>query len=237
MNYLTSAVEALSGAASTVSQTRLFQKSINKLRENVYPFYYNHNSWEADLILEEHNVWLGGLPSACDRSAMRVRGITRVITAVYDINPIFPDDPDLIYLKIPVLDTPSEEIAAHFEKAIDFISESVRNGHGVLVHCVYGVSRSSTLMCAYLMKKHNMTQRQAILHVKERRPQVNPNTGFLLQLATYERKPLYSFLPDFEDRSKSRVGSRPNSNPGSLGTSPKDDPSIIPLFTVGYESD
>jgi hypothetical protein len=224
MNYLSSAVNTLSGAVGSVSQTRVFQWSINKVRENVYPVYYNHNAWEADLIVENHNIWLGGLPSACDRSALRVRNITRIITAVYDLNPIFPHDPDLIYLKIPVLDAPSEEIAAHFDKAIDFISESVKNGHGVLIHCVYGISRSSTLMCAYLMRKHGMSQRSAIQYVKTKRPQVDPNSGFLLQLATYEKRKDYSYFPELD--------SPPTK---SLATSPKD-PSVIDLFSE-YDSD
>lgn len=213
MNYLGSVVNTLSGAAGSVSQTRVFQWTINKVRENVYPVYYKDNAWEADLIVQKHNIWLGGLPSACDRSALRVRNITRIITAVYDLNPIFPNDPDIIYLKIPVLDAPSEEIAAHFDKAIDFISESVKNGHGVLIHCVYGISRSSTLMCAYLMRKHAMSQRNAIEYVKSKRPQVDPNSGFLLQLATYEKRKEYSYFPELD-------------TPPTSPRSPKD-PSVI----------
>lgn len=170
-------------------QSRFFQWPLNKIRETIYPIYYNHNAWEADLIVPESNIWLGGLQSACDRSALKARNITRIITAVYDINPIFPDDPEIIYLKIPVLDSVTEEISPHFIKAINFIQESVNNKHGVLVHCIYGISRSSTLMCAYLMKKHAMTVNRSVNFVKEKRKQVNPNSGFLLQLSTIEDKP------------------------------------------------
>ena len=251
MNYI-------GDALSRVSQSRVFQWSLNKVRENTYPFYYNHNAWEADLILPNHNVWLGGLASACDRSALRARGITRIITAVYDVNPIFPNDPELIYLKIPVLDKPTEEIAKHFDKAVDFIDESVRNGHGVLVHCVYGISRSSTLLCAYLMKKHNMTVANAVSYVKKKRPQVNPNNGFLLQLCSFDPKTEFSFLLNIlEEKSNSRPASRPSSSPGSTlvsrGSSPndrwsedpkvlralgtRDQPSVIPLFTIDVDEE
>lgn len=224
MDYLNSASGIVSAAVGNILQSRAVQWPLNKFRENVYPVYYNHNAWEADLILEDQNVWLGGLASACDRDALRVRGITRIITAVYDVNPIFPDDPELIYLKIPVLDTPSEQIAAHFEKAIDFIDESMQHSHGVLIHCVYGVSRSSTLMCAYLMRKHNMPLKSAIDYVKIRRPQVKPNDGFLLQLQSYGSP----FV---------KVSSNKIRSPGSLGSSPNEEFSIIPLFHEPIDKD
>lgn len=226
--------QLLSGAAAGVLQSRAVQWPLNKVRETVYPFYYNHNAWEASLILSDQNVWLGSLASACDRSALKARNITRIISAVYDINPIFPDDPELIYLKIPVLDKPSEQIATHFEKAIDFIDESIQHGHGVLVHCVYGISRSSTLMCAYLMRKHNMSVKIAIEYIKASRPQVNPNAGFLLQLCSYS-----SPFVRVPGRKIGSLGSSPIDefsavprNIGSLGSSPADDIGIgmIPLF-------
>lgn len=173
MDYLTS-------FAKSTSQTRVFQWVINKARSNVYPWIYN--KWEANRILDDENIWLGNLESACDRKAMETYGISRVVTAVYDINPIFPDDPGLMYLKVPVIDKPDADIAKHFNRAIEFMEDAVKNGKGILVHCVYGVSRSSTLICAYLIAKKRFTVQQAISLVKEKRPQAEPNKGFLLQL-------------------------------------------------------
>ena len=165
----------------TTLQTRLCQWSINKIRQNVYPWLYN--SWEADLILEEPSrVWLGGLDSACDRKSLKLFKIERIITAVYDIDPIFPDDPELLYLKVPVIDEPNADIAKHFNRAIDFIDESIKMNKSVLIHCVYGVSRSATLICAYLIKKKGLTVGEAIKFVKLRRPKAEPNRGFLLEL-------------------------------------------------------
>lgn len=51
----------------------------------------------------------------------------------------------------------------------------------VLVHCHVGVSRSATLVLAYLMLKQNLTLVDAICAVKENRG-VIPNRGFLRQL-------------------------------------------------------
>lgn len=57
----------------------------------------------------------------------------------------------------------------------------------VFVHCIMGVSRSATLTIAYLMLKHHMPARDALRAVKKRRD-INPNQGFLEQLATFNEE-------------------------------------------------
>ena len=47
----------------------------------------------------------------------------------------------------------------------------------VLVHCYAGISRSATVVIAYLMKKREIGHRQAISLVSQYRPQINPNPG------------------------------------------------------------
>lgn len=44
-----------------------------------------------------------------------------------------------------------------------------------------------TIVVAYLMKKHGMNLSQALEHVKSRRPQAAPNSGFISQLQSFER--------------------------------------------------
>ncbi len=177
-------MDYIKDTVTSIGQTRLVQWSINKVRENVYPWVYN--KWEAHKILDDKNLWLGSLESACDRKALSDHGITHIVSAVYNINPIFPDDPELLYLKVPVIDEPNTDIAKHFEKAINFIDTALEKGEGVLVHCVYGVCRSSTLVCAYLIKKRKLTAKQAVEFVKSKRQQANPNSGFLTQLQVLE---------------------------------------------------
>jgi protein-tyrosine phosphatase len=45
-----------------------------------------------------------------------------------------------------------------------------------------GVSRSATVCIAYLMQYHNRTH-QAYIHLKQRRPSIDPNEGFWYNLA------------------------------------------------------
>ncbi|KOB66952.1 Dual specificity protein phosphatase 18 [Operophtera brumata] len=89
---------------------------------------------------------------------------------------------------IPLLDTPNSDMHPYMERTADLINEVVANGEIVLVHCVAGVSRSVTLCLAYLVKWLKMTLRDAYHHMKQRRPQIRPNTGFFKQLIKYEER-------------------------------------------------
>lgn len=58
----------------------------------------------------------------------------------------------------------------------------------ILVHCAAGVSRSSTVVCAYLMKSKQMSAKDAVLHVHKKRSCICPNSGFMGQLFLYEQE-------------------------------------------------
>ena len=79
-------------------------------------------------------------------------------------------------------DTTSAPLDEHLDRAVDFVESEIAKGHAVLIHCAAGVSRSSTVTIAYLMKKQNMTVRAAHAHVLARRPIIRPNYHFALVL-------------------------------------------------------
>ncbi|KAI2540644.1 DUSP22 isoform 14, partial [Pan troglodytes] len=55
------------------------------------------------------------------------------------------------YLCIPAADSPSQNLTRHFKESIKFIHECRLRGESCLVHCLAGVSRSVTLVIAYIM--------------------------------------------------------------------------------------
>jgi atypical dual specificity phosphatase len=58
----------------------------------------------------------------------------------------------------------------------------------VLVHCLAGVSRSATIVIAYLLATTAMTAEEATEFVRSKRSIVRPNYGFTKQLEQYERR-------------------------------------------------
>lgn len=82
-------------------------------------------------------------------------------------------------------DAPEEDMSGDFGKATDFISGHLRAGRNVLVHCHAGMSRSATMVSAYLLHYHPAkfpSVASAIEWLRERRSIVDPNPGFVKQL-------------------------------------------------------
>jgi atypical dual specificity phosphatase len=91
-------------------------------------------------------------------------------------------------MRIPIKDTRESNLIDSFDMVADKIEEIRQSDGKSLVHCVAGVSRSVSLILAYLMKYCDMTLKQAFHHVRTVRQQVRPNLGFFKQLIEYERK-------------------------------------------------
>ncbi|KPM10978.1 dual specificity protein phosphatase 14-like protein-like protein [Sarcoptes scabiei] len=95
---------------------------------------------------------------------------------------------DMETYRIPVADNQDENIAIYFDEITEKIESMKRNNHSTVVHCMAGVSRSVTIVMAYLIRFHQMTVREAFIHIKRIRPFIRPNPSFLEQLVFYEWK-------------------------------------------------
>ncbi|XP_075273301.1 dual specificity protein phosphatase 22 isoform X3 [Opisthocomus hoazin] len=93
----------------------------------------------------------------------------------------------LKYLCIPAADSPSQNLARHFRESIKFIHECRLTGEGCLVHCLAGVSRSVTLVVAYIMTITDFGWEDALSVVRAARSCANPNMGFQRQLQDFEK--------------------------------------------------
>lgn len=134
-----------------------------------------------DMILP--GLWLGSLESARNRHFLLRRGITHVLSIIECEASFFPEL--FTYKHISARDHDSEDLSAIFEEAIAFIDEGRQKG-GVVVHCAMGVSRSASLVIAYVMKSKKMCFADAYHFVKKHREVIYPNEGFKKQLLDFE---------------------------------------------------
>jgi hypothetical protein len=128
---------------------------------------------------------LPGLFLGSQKATMRVKGKTQ-ISHILSCRAHAPE-PKIPYIAWKVLnlkDRPEEKIKAFFEQSYNFINGTKK---GILIHCVMGVSRSASIVIAYLMKKYEVPFDAALKFVRSRRPIVKPNDGFIKQLKHYER--------------------------------------------------
>jgi protein-tyrosine phosphatase len=72
------------------------------------------------------------------------------------------------YLYIPAVDHESFDISQYFEASYTLLSEELPRTN-VLVHCMAGVSRSATLVIAFLMRSRSLSFQQAFRLVKQKR--------------------------------------------------------------------
>lgn len=97
------------------------------------------------------------------------------------------------YLLLPIDDVPSaapkmiNEVIPKAMRFLDqFLHPAAPQKTRVLVHCHAGVSRSATVVLAWLMKHFKLDRDKALSFLRSRRSIVNPNEGFMNILKQWE---------------------------------------------------
>jgi hypothetical protein len=112
---------------------------------------------------------------------------------------------------VPALDSSTQDLLVHMSETCDFIdrmfltvqpppssilsqqdpekrierSTSAQGSSGVLVNCGQGISRSATMVIAYIMRKHSAKLDDVLATVRAKR-KVKPNLNFMAQLKVWE---------------------------------------------------
>ncbi|CAN1338785.1 Protein-tyrosine-phosphatase MKP1 [Linum perenne] len=134
----------------------------------------------------EH-VYLGGDAVAKDREILEKNGITHVLNCVGFVCPEY-FKADFVYRTLWLQDSPSEDITSILYDVFDYF-EDVREHCGrVFVHCCQGVSRSTSLVIAYLMWREGQSFDDAFQYVKSARGIADPNMGFACQLLQCQKR-------------------------------------------------
>uniref|UniRef100_A0A182RT75 Uncharacterized protein n=1 Tax=Anopheles funestus TaxID=62324 RepID=A0A182RT75_ANOFN len=136
----------------------------------------------------EPGLWLGNASAAADVGTLEKHTIRSILSIDSVPLPVhITDHPNLRVRHIQAADVPREDLIRHFEDSNRFIADSLAEGRHVLVHCYFGVSRSATIVIAYVMQKYRLGYEAAYQRVKAKRCFVMPNPGFVNQLKLYAR--------------------------------------------------
>lgn len=128
-------------------------------------------------------LWLGDMSAAYNKLLLKKYGVTHILTVASGIPP--KHQSNFVYKVVTILDSPSANLKAHFQSCIKFLKAAIEQGGTVLVHCFAGVSRSTTIVIAYLMQELGMGLTDSLMYVRKQRYFINPNDGFRRQLQAF----------------------------------------------------
>ncbi|GAA6001408.1 uncharacterized protein JCM10292_006239 [Rhodotorula paludigena] len=139
----------------------------------------------AELMQEvSPGLWIGDYGAASDHALLEKHNIASIVSAMRQE---YATASGVDLHRVSIDDTDKTNILEHFVPTADYIDGALQKGQNVLVHCQAGVSRSTTLVAAYLMRKHGLNVEQAVERIRAVRAQVEPSEAFMAQLEIFER--------------------------------------------------
>ena len=132
------------------------------------------------------HLYIGSIACASNLEELKSKNITHILCCGIGLKFFFPDK--FKYHRIDLIDKESENIRKYFDESNNYINDAIINGGNILVHCQAGISRSTSIIIAYLMKYKKMNFNKAFELIKEKRGKIQPNSGFILQLKAYDKE-------------------------------------------------
>ena len=154
------------------------------LVHNTLKFFGIKNVLYKDATPIDHiidNIYLGDFRTADNIDMLRQYNITHIINCAFNLPNRFPDQ--ITYKRLDLRDEPDQPLIERLEEAYEFIKEN--KDKNIFVHCVFGKSRSASVVIFYIMKEKKINFQEAKNFVKNIRSIVEPNSGFESELNRY----------------------------------------------------
>ncbi|KAK6349259.1 hypothetical protein TWF730_010009 [Orbilia blumenaviensis] len=150
-------------------------------------------------------LYLGDIFAARNPGYLQNHGISHILTIARGSlgllsSTLEQNDTDAAFKhkQIELDDLPDEKLLDQLESGVRFIDNALANGGSqdngerqegkILVHCLQGMSRSTSFVVAYLVWKNTVTVGNALEVVQEKRKKARPNAGFYRQLLEWEAR-------------------------------------------------
>lgn len=136
---------------------------MSETNQTSFSDFHDDNPFSVDEI--EPRLFLGNATAARNMQFLKSKQISHILTIDSFPIPSYVCSGASVQNKyVHLSDMSRENILEHFTDCISFIEEALKEKNatnGVLVHCFYGVSRSATIVIAYLMKKYCISYQRA----------------------------------------------------------------------------
>ncbi|XP_067466071.1 uncharacterized protein [Thunnus thynnus] len=167
--------------------------------ELVHAHIHTHLQCISIFSLSDVNEWLCFRVAARDKASLHSLGITHIVNAAHgppnpspglcfyvNTGPRFYRDMSVDYYGVEADDAIEFILSPFFYPTARYIRAALAMGGRVFVHCLMGVSRSATLVLAFLMIVEGLRLQEAVAAVRPHRD-ICPNPGFLQQLRSLDK--------------------------------------------------
>ena len=151
-------------------------------KKEIFNLYMNKTTLSPSYDQITEKLFLGNEDTARDKAILNKLNISNILICAEGCEPFFKDE--YKYKILYIDDAIDENILSWLQEAFEFIDSSEKN---IYIHCVMGISRSPSIVIAYLMYKNKMSYEEAYDFVKNKRNVINPNSGFQEQLKKFEK--------------------------------------------------
>ncbi|KFO27939.1 dual specificity protein phosphatase 19 [Fukomys damarensis] len=169
-------------------------------------FYVQDPSSDLQVGVVKPWLLLGSQDAAHDLDVLKKHKVTHILNVAYGVENAFPDE--FTYKNISILDLPETSILSYFPECFEFVEQAKMKDGVVLVHCNAGVSRAAAIVIGFLMNSEEISFSSAFSLVKNARPSICPNSGFMEQLRMYQevkKSNIWDKLPESERDRNSQV--------------------------------
>ena len=129
----------------------------------------------------KNKLYLGDMFDANNETFIKNKNISCIICVAEKLK-INNTDSNIKVYKYELSDDYNCNISLYFDEICDIINiENI-----VLVNCVAGISRSSTIIIAYIMKYYKLDLKNTFIGVRNERNRICPNKNFMKCLLDYE---------------------------------------------------
>ncbi|RUS21104.1 protein-tyrosine phosphatase-like protein, partial [Endogone sp. FLAS-F59071] len=133
----------------------------------------------------EPQLYISGLEAVTSPQHLREKKITHVLS-LGDSQVELTEELKANHRRVDIQDESQVDILKYIPETVAWMETALKDKNAkLLVHCDKGISRSTSFMAAYFMKRDKIKSKEAIEKITNKRPKANPKTSFRAQLDLY----------------------------------------------------